>query len=175
MNPEWPEHMPVRFSRINARLLRGGQPSEQAIVTLADRGVNTVINLRREGRANRRREARWVRSAGMIPIFFPFYGVFGASTGFLDRLLEALVHPAHGTVFVHCLGGRDRTSLAVALYRVVHEGWDPTEAWQTEALAYGHKVDRRYRMISRTYARFLDLPSDWSPREIQENMAGQRA
>jgi protein tyrosine/serine phosphatase len=48
---------------------------------------------------------------------------------------------------VHCDNGSDRTSLAVALYRVEVEGWDPQRAWQAEALDYGHRPRRVMREI----------------------------
>ena len=44
---------------------------------------------------------------------------------------------AEKPVFVHCRQGRDRTGLAVAVYRIVAEGWDRDEAIR-ELYAHGY-------------------------------------
>jgi hypothetical protein len=44
-----------------------------------------------------------------------------------------------GQVYVHCHVGRDRTSLVIALERVLLEGWDAAAAWQHDAVAFGYR------------------------------------
>jgi len=43
---------------------------------------------------------------------------------------------ASGPVFVHCKRGADRTGTVIALYRMVHDGWDSKRAL-SEAKSYG--------------------------------------
>jgi protein tyrosine/serine phosphatase len=63
-------------------------------------------------------------------------------------------------VYVHCKNGRDRTSLVVALFRVLYQGWEPDEAWNYEVLAYGHQPSLFYRRIGTTYRDTIDELED---------------
>ena len=83
-------------------------------------------------------------------LHYPFYGVFGADEMFLVGIVEEI---RKGGVYVHCKHGRDRTSLLVALYRVVHEGWEPKRAWQLEAIEYGSAQTYFYRQLRVVYNR----------------------
>jgi len=52
--------------------------------------------------------------------------------------LIALHDPALHPVYIHCLLGRDRTTMVVALYRIYFEDWTPEAAWK-EMLHCGFK------------------------------------
>ena len=67
-----------------------------------------------------RQEERDAKALGMKFVHAPFYGVFGQSDAFYEKIVGEL---KKGGVYVHCLHGRDRTSLVVALYRVLVEEW----------------------------------------------------
>jgi protein tyrosine/serine phosphatase len=137
---------PVRFAVVRAGLYRGGQPTPRHLELLHDLGVNTVVDLRR---GNTDVEAATARRLGMHFVRFPFYGVFGADSAFLKSIIEAIRQG--GNVYVHCHVGRDRTSLVVALYRVLVDKWDPREAWAKEAVAYGYVRGFWYGKIQDSY------------------------
>ena len=44
------------------------------------------------------------------------------------RFLKVVADPANQPVFVHCQQGADRTGCAVAVYRVVEQGWKMEDA-----------------------------------------------
>ncbi len=124
---------PVRFGVVREGLYRGGQPSERHLALLRTLGVETIIDLR-YGAAHRERAA--ARRLGMSFVHLPFNGVIGVGRPRLVRIVDAI--RTAGRVYVHCHVGRDRTSLAIALYRVLVDGWDPKMAWQREAIDYGY-------------------------------------
>jgi protein tyrosine/serine phosphatase len=138
---------PARFGMVNERLYRGGQPSADHLHMLHALGVTKIIDLRRERLDLVNAERATARELGMQFVELPFYGIFGTDPAFLGRVVEEMASPGEGAVYVHCSNGRDRTSLAVALYRVVVERWQPDEAWEREAIGYGYERRRLNREI----------------------------
>jgi len=156
---------PDRFARVDDALYRGGQPSRRHLELLRALGVRTIVNLRREDARQWLQEELDARQLGFEFFHFPFYGVFGADERFVMNILQVV---RRGRVYLHCKHGRDRTSLIVALYRVMQEGWDAHEAWQREAIDYGSLQTLSYRQLRVTYARmvrkyFHHQPPEWPP------------
>jgi protein tyrosine/serine phosphatase len=135
---------PVRFACVAPGVYRGGQPDHRQLAWLRDLGVRSTVNLRRERRSRWRQEESDARDLGLRFVHYPFYGIFGAAEPFLLSIVDQL---RAGHVYVHCKHGRDRTSLVVALYRVIVDGWDANEAWEREALAYGSADTYFYRQL----------------------------
>lgn len=130
---------------VTPTLYRGGQPTADHLRKLHQLGVTKIVDLRRERLDVRRAERATARELGIEFVELPFYGVFGVDPGFLDTVVAELADG--NVVYVHCDNGRDRTSLAVALYRVLVEGWDADVSWEREAVAYGHPNKPVYREI----------------------------
>jgi protein tyrosine/serine phosphatase len=141
---------PDRFARVGDGIYRGGQPTRRHLEILRELGVRTIVNLRRENSRVWKQEKLDALDLGLEFHRYPFYGVFGVKEAFLDEIL-GLVRRRH--IYVHCKHGRDRTSLIVALYRVLDEAWDPELAWQREALDYGSAQTLFYRKIGEVYDR----------------------
>lgn len=142
---------PERFAMVTPSLYRGGQPDEHDLVLLHAVGVTTIIDLRRERLGIRRAESAVARRLGMRFVEYPYYGVFGASVQFIHGILQEMGAPRSGAVYIHCGDGGERTSLMVALHRVLAQGWDPAKAWSREALAFGHHEGPVFREIELTY------------------------
>jgi protein tyrosine/serine phosphatase len=145
------EGAPARFARVDERVYRGGQPTEEHLRLLHAIGVTKIVDLRRERLDVRRAERAAARELGMEFVELPFFGVFGADLDFLTRAIDELRTHDGGAVYIHCDNGRDRTSLVVALYRLVHDEWSPERAWQHEVLAYGHESTPVLREIRLTF------------------------
>jgi protein tyrosine phosphatase (PTP) superfamily phosphohydrolase (DUF442 family) len=114
------------FRRVNARILRGGQPADAAWRRLAGMGVGTVLDLRRPGEHSTTAESLAVIGAGMRYLNVPMDGLGAPSSSQITRAMSAL--DGTDTVFVHCAHGKDRTGTLVALYRIRHEGWSNVKA-----------------------------------------------
>jgi protein tyrosine phosphatase (PTP) superfamily phosphohydrolase (DUF442 family) len=98
-----------------APIYRGAQPSVKGIATLQSMGVRTVINLRDDPPAW---EEQAVVSAGMNYIWIPT-SPLREDPGQIRAFLRAM-QSAERPLFIHCLQGRDRTGLEVAIYRLTH-------------------------------------------------------
>jgi protein tyrosine/serine phosphatase len=48
----------------------------------------------------------------------------------LARFLSLVNDPASQPVYVHCVGGRHRTGVMTASYRMTHEGWTADRAFK---------------------------------------------
>jgi len=147
-----------RFSYVDAHLLRGGQPSIAQLAelkALGVSGVTTIISLRKENLGITTAERAEAHRLGLKFLHFPFYGIFGASRSFLERILEAMRDPANGMVYVHCQRGRDRSSLLVALHLVTDHAWDPELAWRQAVLEYGYQPTFWYRRMRTDFEKMV--------------------
>jgi protein tyrosine/serine phosphatase len=116
------------FGRINEHYYRGAQPAEQDFTALANLGVKTVIDLTdRDGDGN---EQRLAESAGMEFFKIAMNTRSVPTAGQIARFLSAVKDPANQPVYVHCVGGRHRTGVMTALYRMIEDGWTPDKAFQ---------------------------------------------
>jgi hypothetical protein len=80
---------PAHFGVVREGLYRGGQPNARHLELLRDLGVETVIDLRH---GNTDAEASEAQRRGMRFLSFPFYGVCGADSTFLRRIVDAIGH-----------------------------------------------------------------------------------
>ncbi|HKE24413.1 MAG TPA: tyrosine-protein phosphatase [Bryobacteraceae bacterium] len=122
------------FHQVNDHLYRGGQPAPEAWQSLAQMGVKTVIDLRREDEHSTAAEAQAVKAAGMAYVNVPMKGVVAPTNEQIAKILSLLDSP--GPVFVHCKRGADRTGAVIACYRIAHDRWQREQALQ-EAKSFG--------------------------------------
>jgi protein tyrosine/serine phosphatase len=54
----------------------------------------------------------------------------------IAKVLAVLNSNGTAPIYIHCLGGRDRTGTVIACYRIAHDGWDNRKAFD-EAIANG--------------------------------------
>jgi protein tyrosine/serine phosphatase len=155
---------PPRFARVAEGIYRGGQPSRKDLEALHQLGVRTIIDLRREDDDAWQQEQATAQSLGMRCLRYPFYGVFGADDDFLHEIVG---HLRNRNVYVHCRHGRDRTSLLVALYRVLVEHWEPKLAWKLEVIDYGSQQNFFYRALRTAFDRMVSrTPAAVSRRDV---------
>jgi tyrosine-protein phosphatase SIW14 len=117
----------TNFGKINNNYYRGAQPDDRDYKDLAALGVRTVIDLTREGRAN---EQRLVEQAGMKFHRIPMTTSERPSDTAVAQFLKLVNDPASQPVYVHCQGGRHRTGIMTAVYRMTQDGWNADRAYQ---------------------------------------------
>ena len=115
------------FGKINSNYYRGAQPDDRDYKDLAALGVRTVIDLTRDGRAN---EPRLVEQAGMRFYRIPMTTTEKPSEAAVAQFLKLVNDPASQPVFVHCQGGRHRTGVMTAVYRMTQDSWSAERAYQ---------------------------------------------
>ncbi len=121
--------------QIAANLYRGGQPTEVGIKELQKLGVKTVIDLR-DNDERAKNEEKLVKAAGMRFINVPLDNWFEPNSVFLDDLMRHFGLAENQPVFIHCKRGSDRTGVAIAVYRITHDGWTDKQA-SDEAKKFG--------------------------------------
>ena len=119
--------LPKNFSVVkNGVLYRSGQLSSDHFAKLvALNGIKTVISL---DTANDKRESAMATQLG---IYFESFEMPGTGLGDPEefhRFLEIVAEPSSRPVLVHCAAGAKRTGAAVALYRMVFDGWSLEDA-----------------------------------------------
>jgi tyrosine-protein phosphatase SIW14 len=115
------------FGKINAKYYRGAQPQGRDYADLAALGVKTVIDLTDDdGEAS---EPAMVKSAGMQSIKIPMNGHVPPTPAQLAQFLKIVNDPASQPVYVHCVGGKHRTGVMTAAYRMVNDGWTSDRAF----------------------------------------------
>jgi tyrosine-protein phosphatase SIW14 len=122
------------FYQVDPEVFRGAQPTKDGFNYLASIGVKTVINLREDGKRSKTEEKE-VTDAGMKYVSVPMTGLTAPTQAEIDRILSIL-EANSGPVFLHCKRGADRTGVAIASYRIDHDGWDNARALK-EAMSKG--------------------------------------
>ena len=108
------------FGRVSATYFRGGQPSGHDYADLASLGVKTVIDLQEYGQKT---EPGLVEKAGMKYVNIGMNTRINPTEDQIRQFLSIVNDPAKQPVYVHCAGGRHRTGVMTAIYRMTQEGW----------------------------------------------------
>ena len=114
------------FGRVNANYYRGAQPQGQDYVDLAAFGIKTVIDLTHDGDSQ---EPAVVQRLGMKFYRIPMTTHETPSSVKVAQFLKLVEDPANQPVYVHCQGGRHRTGVMTAVYRMTDEGWTADRAF----------------------------------------------
>lgn len=121
-----PEVRIKNFGRINENYYRGAQPKGEDYVSLARLGIKTVVDLQKGGSSS---ERRLVEAEGM-----KFFCIEMTTTEMpkmeqAEAFLKIISDPDNLPVYVHCKGGRHRTGVMTAVYRITHDGWSADQAF----------------------------------------------
>ena len=114
------------FGKVNDHIYRGGQPSNKEYTELAALGIKTVIDLRDEPEKYARRSAE---GAGLRYINIQLNAKRPPTEAESDKFLQLVNDQRNWPVFVHCAGGRHRTGVLLAVYRMEMDGWDARRAY----------------------------------------------
>lgn len=117
----------ANFGRISDTYYRGEQPDGRDFADLAALGVKLVIDLQRDGPAGERQA---VEAAGMKFYRIPMTTRKAPTSEQLEQFLQLVNDGANQPVYVHCAGGRHRTGVMTAVYRMTHDGWTPEQAFK---------------------------------------------
>jgi protein tyrosine/serine phosphatase len=113
---------------VDGTYYRGAQPQGRDYSDLAALGVKTVINLTSDDASAD--EQGLVERSGMNYLQIPMTTHVAPSTEQLSQFLKVVNDPASQPVYVHCVGGRHRTGVMTAAYRISHDGWSSDQAFK---------------------------------------------
>jgi protein tyrosine/serine phosphatase len=116
------------FGRVDETLYRGAQPQGHDYTDLKALGIKTVVNLTSDDAVAD--EKAMAERAGMTYVQIPMTTHTAPTAAQLAQFLGIVNDPASQPVFVHCVGGRHRTGVMTASYRMTHEGWTADRAFK---------------------------------------------
>jgi protein tyrosine/serine phosphatase len=114
------------FGQVNERYYRGAQPKGSDYADLHALGIRTVVNLTDDGDAT---EAGLVEAQGMKLVRIPMTTRVIPTAEQIAQFLRVVGDSASQPVYVHCQGGRHRTGVMTAIYRMATDGWDAPKAF----------------------------------------------
>jgi protein tyrosine/serine phosphatase len=145
-NTNFPSIKIKNFGQMDERFYRGGRPKEEDFKALAALGVKTIIDLTDNSREY---EQPAVEAAGLRYINIPMVDKGYPVIAEINEFLKVVDDPSTGKFFVHCAGGRHRTGVVGAVYRLTHDNWTLDQALaemdQYEfGSGYGHGKQRDF-------------------------------
>jgi protein tyrosine/serine phosphatase len=139
-------HLDVKnFAEVSPTLYRGGRPDGDLLADMKHQGVKTDINLMGAipgfDTALILLEQHQAENAGLkfVNVKVPMTGTIPQAIA--DQFFKTVLDPAHQPCYVHCMYGRDRTGVMVALYRMRVDGYTGQQAL-TEAEKFGYLPTR---------------------------------
>jgi len=112
---------------MDERFYRGAKPRKNGLEGLARLGIGTIIDLREQPD---RREQLSVEAIGMRYINIPMNVRDCPGSEPIKHFLRIVNDPATGKFFVHCAGGRHRTGVIGAVYRLQFNQWNYEQAYR---------------------------------------------
>lgn len=148
------------FGRVNTNYYRGGQPEGHDFADLAALGIKTIIDLQEYGDTA---EPEMVLAARMKYHRIPMNTRVPPTPEQLALFLQLVSDSASQPVYVHCAGGRHRTGVMTAVYRMTADGWTADQAFK-EMKKYNFGPDFLHPEFKRfVYAYQLAPPSAAPP------------
>lgn len=154
------------FGQIDQNYYRGAQPKGHDYADLAAAGVKTLINLTSDDADATERSM--AAGAGLKYFQIAMTTRRAPTAGQIAQFLRIVTDPTNQPVFVHCVGGRHRTGVMTAIYRMMN-GWTADQAFREmkrykfgadflhpefKTFVYGYRVDAAHLP-----ARANDFPS----------------
>jgi len=115
------------FGRVTDTYFRGGQPQAKDYAALAAAGIKTIINLTSDDAQPN--EKSLTEAAGMKYFQIPMTTHEVPTAAQIAQFLGIVDNKADQPVYVHCVGGRHRTGVMTAIYRMTDDGWSPPQAF----------------------------------------------
>jgi len=134
------------FGKVNDHFYRGAQPKGRNYEQLAALGIKTIVDLREDARDDARSATERARMRYInLPMKEKSYPQADTAT----RFLQIVNDEANWPVFVHCAGGRHRTGVMTAVYRMSVDGWGIDRAYQEMkrydfSTSWGHGAYKDY-------------------------------
>lgn len=126
------------FAKVSGIYYRGAQPVGQDYADLAALGVKTVINLTSDDAQPGEKAA--VERNKMRFVDIPMTTRVAPTTEQMLAFMSVVNDPANQPVYVHCVGGRHRTGVMTAVYRMVNDGISGSDAFK-EMKQYKYGAD----------------------------------
>ena len=143
------------FGRVNDGYYRGAEPDSRDYADLAAIGIRTLVDLR--GKDVDPAEQLEAAQAGLAYVQIPMTTHEVPTKAKLDEFLQIVTDPERQPVYVHCVGGRHRTGVMTAIYRIERDGWSADQAFH-EMKAYKFGPDYLHPEFKAFVYRYTPAP-----------------
>jgi protein tyrosine/serine phosphatase len=116
------------FGQIDPSYYRGSQPKGTDYADLVSIGVKTIINLTSDDADAT--EAGMAQSAGLKYVQIPMNTRVVPTVAEIATFMKTVTDPESQPVYVHCVGGRHRTGVMTAIYRMTLSNWSGAQAFK---------------------------------------------
>lgn len=146
---QWIKSSGSNFGEVTPTIFRSAQPASSNLRQYRDRyGIRSVMNLR-EDIGYESREQHEALQLGLSFKNIPMSDCDKPRHGDIEQALAALTFDPKWGWLVQCKGGRHRTGLVIACYRVRIQGWSKESAWKEAEefgwySAHGHAPLKRF-------------------------------
>jgi protein tyrosine/serine phosphatase len=158
-----------RFIQVTPNIYRGSAPSPKDVEWLHDKfGIKKIISLDQESGD---RIDRACKLLGINHVMLPIdiSNLHKSLLSFLKNDIKGLLENG-GPTFIHCAQGKDRTGLAIALYKCKYMGMDPREAIEeAKSLGFGVGVDPKVISLFEKVIKSCQSGDDNSAADIVSN------
>ena len=121
--------------KVSETLSRGAQADVECLRDLKSHGFKSVVNLAAEVD-----DGAAVKTAGLLLLKLDLPQGAAPSQEQMRKFLQFVTNPSFQQTYVHGAAGAERTSVAVACYRMAVQGW-PADDAMTEATKFGLTLD----------------------------------
>ena len=143
----------ANFHVVTPEILRGGQPTKEGLIILKEYfDLKTILNLR-DDKAEVERERKVAEGLGLDFINIPMDTGEEQSIEKIQEALDIITDKKRQPIYVHCHGGKDRTGLVFAAYRIKYDHWGLEGAYK-EWLAYG--FNENYFNLNKSLRKWCD-------------------
>jgi protein tyrosine phosphatase (PTP) superfamily phosphohydrolase (DUF442 family) len=116
------------FGRVNDHYYRGAQPKGRDYANLAALGIKTLIDLTSDDASAD--ERAMAERSGLKYFQIPMTTHVAPTPAVIVQFLKLANDSANQPVYVHCVGGRHRTGVMTAIYRMTQDGWSADQAFK---------------------------------------------
>lgn len=154
------------FHKVDNKLYRGAAPDEEGLRYLKKLGVKTIIDFRRDNSRESiqamKEEKEKAEALGIKYVNIPLNAEIPPTQEEIIKFLEE-IDSTQGKVFIHCKGGKDRTGIMTAVYRVLRNHMSKEEAYE-EMIDKGFTWDHQIR-----YSPLKTFLENFNPDNYRQN------
>jgi protein tyrosine phosphatase (PTP) superfamily phosphohydrolase (DUF442 family) len=129
-------HVQPNFHIVTPGVWRSAKLNPESLKRMKTYGLKTIVNLRLDTEREPWEDAL-AKQLGIQCFHFPFSSDKVVPAKTVDAVLSILSDPARQPVLVHCAGGKDRTGMIIAAYRIAQKEWTFRDIYQ-EMMMYGY-------------------------------------
>ncbi len=133
------------FHIVAPGIWRSAKVNPESLTLMKTYGLKTIVNLRLDGETEPW-EDTYAKKLGVQCFHFPLSTDKVVPSKTVDAVLSILSDPARQPVLVHCTGGRDRSGMIVAAYRIANTNWVFSDIFK-EMMMYGYDAIRHSAML----------------------------